>query len=56
MCQISCGWMGSIGERETKTMGCCVVVVCKGITFAWGEGREVLAVCSARNRPLFLCV
>ena len=55
MHQICSTRVGSMGERETETSGCCALVVGDGITFLVGGGGVVFAVSSYTTSPC-LCV
>jgi hypothetical protein len=56
-CLISCGWVGSKGERETKTKmrcgkGCRRVFV----ELWWGRGGHLLAVLHTEQTLVYACV
>jgi hypothetical protein len=45
MHQICSTRVGSMGERETETSGCCALVVGDGITFLVGGGGGLFLLC-----------
>ena len=54
MHQICSTRVGSMGERETETSGCCALVVGDGITFLVGGGGGCFCCVVIHNITLFM--